>query len=234
MTFGGFGGGGSWGGVQNNAFAKAPAHLLIEFKGHFGDATNVYEEWQFGLKCAIDPAAFVTADAQVAADGARAAFNTHIAPRLTSNKRLTLVQASSVGDDGKWARKGDGGFVTAVNLTQSPGSNASSIKYPPQLALAISLVTPRAGATGKGRFYLPLTGVVVGDDLRLTQAAVDVEVAAAKAFLNAINAIGAPIGVFSSKGYASEVTAVRVGRAVDTQTRRRGDLIEGYAQLPLV
>lgn len=219
----------------------APQHLRVEFRGVFGTALAPQEQWSFSL-AHEDPAALVTEGDFVAAAGqASLAYAARIKVNMPSNVVLTEVRVARIkgqdADDvaGRVARRADGSLEQGVLAVTMPGEQGP-INAPPQLALCVTLLTGRAGASGKGRFYLPMPAVVPSlDDRRLTEADAN---AWRNRAINLVQDLNGSIGfgsvvVASTKGYLSPVTHVRVGRAVDTIRSRRGKLPEGDNRLAI-
>jgi hypothetical protein len=73
--------------------------------------------------------------------------------------------------------------------------------------------------------------VQLSADYRISAAAQTTVLTACRAFVNAVNGLSTneKVSVVSSKGYTTDVTAVRLGRVPDTMRSRRGDLVEAYA-----
>lgn len=212
-----------------------PAHTRITFKGHFGTATAVNEEWSFSLL--KGETEWATEDGRKAvADTCKTAWQTNLGPLHANFVVLDSVRVAEIDGLGRVKRNADGSYRQSDSTGAAIlGSGATSVTYPYQTAVCVSLVTARAGATGKGRFFLPQTiHQVATTDARLTSANASAIATAAKAFVNAVQtAAGSNILVVSSKGYASNVTAVKVGRALDTMRSRRENLPEEYVQLAL-
>lgn len=153
---------------------------------------------------------------------------------ITTATKLSTIKLNEIGTNGKYLAD-----TTVYHdfLTPLPGTVATNV--PPQIALAISLVTARArGRAHAGRFYLPcpgigvsaVTGVLsVADQNKYRDACVT--------FLNKINLSvpGFQVGVTSDLGTGreEEVTAVRVGQAMDTIRSRRSKMPENYSQANL-
>lgn len=211
-----------------------PAHTRITWSGVFGSVAEPLETWQFGVN--VGPVAFASADAREdAAQACHVAWVDHLAPRVRAQVSLTNVRVAQVLETGLVSKNGDGQYNQADDPRTAPGSGGV-IALPFQVALCISLVTARSGPEGKGRFYLPGPNVQLETDGRISAAAATSHATSAAAFLGAVDlaiagsggASGNPV-VASSKGFLSPVTGVRVGRVLDTQRRRRGDLAEGYS-----
>jgi hypothetical protein len=181
------------------------------------------DDWSFSLKV---PTQIVAG--QVIADGLRAAYSSHIRPLMPAWVTLTRCRVSAHDGQGLTLKDSDGSYAQTDNVIAAGGLGPGGPIYPLQTALVVSLNTLRSGPTGKGRFFLPWTVHTLGADHRLTDTDTNTIVTACKSFLNALTALGAPVSVFSSKGYSSPVTAVRVGRAPDTLRSRRSDMVEGY------
>lgn len=151
--------------------------------------------------------------------------NAHIG----SGARLTEVKCAHIGADGKYTGP------PATFAKDVPGGFATSIRYPPQVSLAVSLVTNTYGARGRGRFYLPnpVAPVEMPDLTIGATTAEAIEGAVATMLRNVNNEPGLDmldlaVAVASSYGKNHRVTSVRVGRALDTVRSRRRSLVEDY------
>lgn len=213
-----------------------PAHTRVTFTGVVGTAAAPLERWAFGLNFPHDAipgdATAIVADG-VASDCATA-YGTYINLGMGNDIELTGVKVSRIAATGLVERRGDGSLIQGEWAGDYEGLAAPK-NYPLQTALCVSLVTSRAGATGKGRFFLPFPSYDLASDKRLTEAdATDFLTNGVKPFVNELATIltYAP-QVVSSKGYMSEVTGLRLGRVPDTMRSRREDLAEGYVVTPL-
>lgn len=111
--------------------------------------------------------------------------------------------------------------------------------HPYQNALVLSLRSPLAGASGRGRLYIPATGLALnGPTLRPTAATITSVLAGTKGYLQAIGtAVTAQVtdtilAVWSRKLTTTlGVTRIQMGDIVDTQRRRRDQVIENYQEL---
>ncbi len=212
-----------------------PPHSLVTFSGDISSETQVYEQWSFSLRCATD-GLMTIAQAVTNAAAARTAWINGIGVILPSQVRLNKVLVADVGAFDIWRQDAGGGYIKGESTSVTRATGAVGPQLPLQSALAISLVTARAGSTGKGRFFLPLTQETLAADGRLNTARIGPIRSNAKAFINEINAI-ATLGnvvVSSSKGYESFVTGVRVGYVVDTLRSRRRSQLEAYSFEALV
>lgn len=210
-------------------------HLRITALGRLG--SNSGERFSYGVAMGkvsgdgignlFDPGRETWAD--IAADVRKF----HTAPFGPINSRAVLeeVKIAHIGPDGKYLAD-----PIIVNVVDAPGSAGEDTGTPPQAALAISLVTARRGASGKGRFYLPMPRAILAPDTLLMSPdnANDIR-SVCKTFLDDLNnqsgadVLDLEVVVASSKGYNSKVTGVRVGRAIDTVRSRRRNLPENYS-----
>lgn len=123
-----------------------------------------------------------------------------------------------------------------IAVVSQAGGGVVSGTPPPQLALAVSLMTARRGPTGKGRFYIPLPEltVVPSDSFRISTIQAEGVRGTAQTFLNSLNLVNLgtanfpEVAVISSKGYATRVAQIRVGRVLDTMRSRRNKMPEAY------
>jgi hypothetical protein len=160
------------------------------------------------------------------------AWLNHLRPIHPGYVHLRTVETREITASGAELKNEAGAFVGqgfAGNVA-SPGTSAFTAVYPPQTALVVSLVTGRAGPTGKGRFYLPPVGFALQTtDFMLSESNRTTVLTAVQGFLNAVvTTVGMPLSVFSSKNYSSPVTGVKIGRTLDSQRSRRRSMTEGY------
>ena len=114
----------------------------------------------------------------------------------------------------------------------------------PQDALVLSLRTATPGPSGRGRLYWPALGAGLGAGFQLSSPTPGAFVAAWKTWLNAIGGvmnayyagISSPktvvLAVRSVKNHiCRNVNELQCGSLLDTQRRRRDNLIETYSNL---
>lgn len=230
----------------------APGHVRVTFSGTFGPVGAPVEIFSHNL--AVAPAggwgpgvdqALVTA----AAAAASTAWRTHLRNLFTSDVSLTRTRVAYLNSNGLVERNAAGGYVQADDLAVGTGGGvlATNGRMPLSTALAVSLVSGRAGASGKGRFFLPWPGTkALGTDFRMSADDALAVQTAARSFLVAVRA-GFPAGsaiVVPSAGSTrdgvqvhgpvlSEVLRIRVGRVPDTMRSRRSGLLEEYGSVAL-
>lgn len=133
-------------------------------------------------------------------------------------------------------------------VAQTTSTNGSCL--PNQCALAVSLLTDRAGRTGKGRIYLPILGYITPSLVggQLPAAWINALVPKVKTLLDGVNtdlathfgsvlrlAVQSPTAakkVFDDNSLAdyngAEITSFKIGSVIDTQRRRRDSIPETY------
>lgn len=150
--------------------------------------------------------------------------------------KLTFLKLNVVGIDGKYVEPN-----TLEYVYPTPVSGASTgVLHPNQVALVVSLTTGLSrGPAHRGRFYLPLPALTVGTDGLIAQASALVLALSAATFIHDIaDQSGPDLGandmravVMSRRAGTPDthvITGVEVGRALDTQRRRRTELPESY------
>ena len=122
----------------------------------------------------------------------------------------------------------------AMKAVATPGTGTQPLPF--QSAAVISLRTALAGASGRGRMYWPATGMaLVTTTLRPLNTLVTSVLSGAKTYLSGIQTDidvtldGVALGVWSRKlADINVVNQLQMGDIVDTQRRRRDQLIETY------
>lgn len=209
-----------------------PAHGLSVWEGVFGPVEAPLERWSFSLKS--EPGPSLTDDnMDFVAANLRSAWNANLKPLHFGDVVLTRCRHVQVGGDGKYLTRADGSYVQGIHESNNVGTATLVSRLPLQAAHAVSLVTTRAGATGKGRFFMPQTYFSLDSGFRLNESNRDILADACAQFVRDVNTLVGPIVVASSKGYLSTVTGIRVGRVVDTMRSRREDQDEAYEVVSL-
>jgi len=212
--------------------------LLITFKGIFGTTAAPVERWQTSLtvKPNGDFGGTVPTAAQALqiATDAGGSFGVQVMTILQPSCRLIQTDVRFIGDDNKQPKDANGAFIGQAAYNQDVGSTVQgSPYYPYQSAIVASLLTSRAGPTGRGRMYLPAPQYPLGADGLIPAANVASIALRIQALINAVNtSVGVvlptydDVSIVSTMGHTTKVTGVRVGRALDTHRSRRGDLLE--------
>lgn len=125
-----------------------------------------------------------------------------------------------------------GVVVATLNGTVSFDGGNIEGPLPPQCSAVVSLLTPLAGASHRGRYYLPspYAGSVLASGRFRGSSLDDVVAALVLAHNEEVTAVGeANLVVYSRTLHtATPVQYLRIGDVVDTQRRRRDKLIETY------
>lgn len=212
-------------------------HILLTYKGDFADgAARPMEVWQFGLRFPRLDGASTDATIAEAVDNASEAaalWTTHLAEHHHPRIRLRGVRASYHVAGGKTDLTADGQYVQGDWAGQVNATGGTATQYPLQTAAVASLMTNRAGASGRGRIFLPQLRYPMDDQWGFSETN---RVAVATSVANLLVALRPVVGaaaVYSTKGFNSPVTFVRVGSVPDTQRSRRGNLEETYSGVTL-
>lgn len=197
-------------------------HVRLTAGGFLGTAIPAPEEWSCTLN--IDSETFNLG--QTAVDNIYDLWATFLTGGYTTKAAsLEYVKSSWVDATGH--------VVGAVlRHDESTRPTTTSPQHPYQVSIVASLRTGERGASKRGRIYLPSPAIAVDeDDGLISDVDRDFYQANVATLLNGINseAAGAgPLVVASSKGYNTVITGVNVGRALDTQRRRRRSLNENF------
>lgn len=204
-------------------------HVRITWSGTFGDPSDPYEEWSFGLAIAHDDGSVIDISSGTGAEDAAGYGETFLNVASTTGVQLTQTKLANIGADGHYT-----GPPQIFMSTTSSGAGA--MKYPPQVSLAVSTwsdatVYPRT----HGRFYVPGPRASIVDS---TSLAVDGDItaltAAAKTLIDSLNgdfiSSAGHVVIPSQKGagHNYRITEIRVGHAFDTVRSRRKSLKESY------
>ncbi len=209
----------------------------LTFSGTLGQPEATVEDWSWRLR--FPQIGEVNSpdltDESATAAIARTAWGTHLAGLHPVFVQLRNVRYSRHVAGGATAQSAGGGYTQADDETVVGGVHSATVRKNPQTSLVVSLMTTRAGSTGRGRVFLPQVGFPLGIDMRLSIATAQQVATAFRDFLNALNTTGGPgaAAVISSKGYQTTVSAVRVGLVEDTLRSRRRDLLEEYQVVAL-
>lgn len=201
-------------------YPRAHGYLTI-----LGDGWGGQEIWQTGFRLdsptPMIPAEFAAVDSGVMT------FLGNPALKFPAGCRYIGLKWSPVGVDGKYGADGE----SVEWLKASPSNGGSGNAYP-QIALVTSNRTARArGYASNGRNYWPSACPPLASDGLISVADAESVRANAVFLIDAINDADVGrvvVGSVAGAGRLEPVTAVRVGRVMDTQRRRRNNLAELY------
>nr|CRY96112.1 hypothetical protein [uncultured prokaryote] len=153
---------------------------------------------------------------------------------LSSAGRVVGVRTEFYNTAGVLSRAAE-----ALNTTPVAGTGTAT--NPSQSSVVVSLLTGIPGRRYRGRLYLPaLAPAFNATTLRLTNtlpAQIATQMAAWMPLVASQWAGGDeldPVVVSQVGAVATPITTVKVGDVIDTQRRRRDQLIENYASAPVV
>lgn len=212
-------------------------HYKLSARGVFrtqGTGAADVEEFSYSLSLSRPPSGVALGSfvADMAADVVK--FHQSAGAKISGNCRLREVKLASIGPDGRYTED-------SATVLMDVNGGGPVLKYPPQVALAVSLGTGQRGPSKRGRFYIPGPGQALQDS---TFGLSDVEalgvVDATRALINDLNnqpgidRINSPaVTVASTKGFNTDVTEVSCGRVFDTIRSRRRSLPEAALYVAL-
>lgn len=143
---------------------------------------------------------------------------------------VSAIKFNAIGPDGRYVdtTTTHAQYVEDFGLIQGPESSLVE----PQRALAVTWLTAALrGLASKGRVYLPGFAAPVDTGLIIGTGTAGSQEDAATAFISALAADPVVVpSIMSNRGggVGRPITGVKVGRAIDTQRRRRRSLSEEY------
>jgi len=208
-----------------------PKHIKIVFRGVF---TGTPETWSFGqhFRSTVDLGQDAHAS-DVHVENLPGIWQTYFGSatmQCPSSAKLTDVRAYEIGANGRMV-----GNPNIIDCSADNIHGASSVVYPPQIALVMTHVANDRGPARFGRCFLP-TSAAVGADFRLSTSIcdqimggyvqfakdvsdeVDLQGGESSDMINVSNA--------SVDGISQVIDHVEVGRALDTLRSRRRSLLE--------
>lgn len=191
------------------------------------------EEWTVNPVWAISDFGTPTTPAQIQAVAtalAASAVATGLTASWSSNTFLNGYRVEARTNAGVLENQ-------AEALRTAPIAGTGSSVHPLQSAIVCSLRTAQVGASGRGRMYLPATGIALLTTLgnRPAQSVQDALLAGIKTTLGTMQTTirttfaSAALAVWSRKQVATfNVNRIQIGDVMDSQRRRRDALIENY------
>ena len=214
-----------------------PQHWLLSWGGTLYGGQDI---WVNGIRMAVpvggNPGTVNETDLLVD-------FATDIAAHVQSpdsaysnRTQLEWVKFNEIDSLGRYVDEG----TTHVHEYPTPISGTQSSSYPAQVSLVISMRTPQArGYASKGRLYVPVPkafsiGGLGYIDVFNMQPVAD----AWSTFITNLNnmpgideanIVASVVSKVPATGATNPITNIRVGNVLDTQTRRRNQIPETYA-----
>ena len=211
-----------------------------------GDAYGGSEQWQFGLRLTDGGAS-----PQATADQCLGTVNgwwANVNSGFINTHRFVSVKCAQIGTDGLYVPNTIAGEAFQIPATAGPTAYAADQQAVPQMTICCTLGTavPR-GHASKGRVFPPPQFFNVGSDGLLSVNDALSCAQRMQSLITGLNGLGLVGNVivasrgkgeftvdakgkkhftFPNPGAQNNVTTVQVGRVVDTQRRRRRQLVE--------
>lgn len=212
-----------------------PNHILVALGGRLGDA----EQWQTGFRLISDDNDDLNAQVQRAAeslDDIEAHINTWwtaVMGVMSSAAHWDFLKVNAIDAAGHYGSQETNAIYYAL---AEPGHVGQTAAQPYQNALALSLRTQfTRGRASRGRMYLPVgrpgVSATTGEITDAFPEALAQSTADLFTNINdnpGIDWANTRVAVVSSFGLFNNVTSVRSGKIMDTQRRRRAQLVENY------
>ena len=225
-------------------------HLLMSFGGKL----FVTEQWNCNLRLCPPPEVVDTTDydtliayASTNAAAAHAKVKTWwqiagLAQLMGAQTTLLYTKFNAIGTDGKYL---DTDNANTIFETGDGVAGTGTVTLPPQCTMAVTLTTGATrGLAHQGRIYLPTLTMAMQSNGMASNTSVPALVGHVVTLLNSLNTLpallgGAPKVTIVSKGrFVGQpgetvgikhlVTGVKCGGVIDTQRRRRSNLVETY------
>lgn len=213
----------------------AKSHYLVTV----GGALPGNEIWQTGMRwCPGDNPSDATLVGNLASIGVEDIYDD--AAAIISGASYQWPAETSIA----WAKVAAvdtaGEYLTDAILYQDPSPTVgvhSGVTFPNQIALAVTTWSgQRLGKGNYGRMYWPAPFAVLDSGGRISSAYATVY---AGLFADLVDAWSGEVGTVSVPGYAAimsqavgtptkKIEAIRVGRVLDTQRRRRNNVAEDF------
>jgi hypothetical protein len=192
--------------------------FTVEQEGNFDDGTTYQVDWAWqGVTKFAKPELTSIADLGVA-------FFSGLKALVPAASRLEEIRLAAYKDDGKMIN-GNNVFRLKAPVAGT-GNNASGL--PAQCCVVGSLQTGARGPGGRGRMYLPLTGITTAAGLLSTTNRTTVLTQLAT-LVNAINDNTTAAAIVNrARMEFSTITSVAVGDEIDIQRRRSNRIDENY------
>lgn len=216
-------------------------HIRLSVNGDIGDPAAPVEIFSWGLSLSTPlvalPAGYPSGAQRTAVEGLLSAMHSSPALFISNQCRIRQFKWARIGPDGSYT---EAPFVTPANIA----GGSSGRPYPPQCSIGVTLESDDTYPSTKGRFYLPAPTTslqISGDSFVIENSQMTDLMTVVGDTLQGINdalATTTPAYalVVASQGRTSPVrppgnpviSGMRIGRAVDTQRRRRNNLVEDY------
>jgi hypothetical protein len=158
---------------------------------------------------------------------------------VPTDLRLALATSCAFTGIRVEARRWNGDLAAiGEHVKTTPVVGTGTSQHPYQTSIVLSLRTAGVGGSGRGRAYIPATGLLIATtNLRPSSTAVSTILAAVKSYLSsvaaAVNTVttnDVVLSVWSRLNESTQpVVALQMGDILDTQRRRRDGTVETYS-----
>lgn len=192
------------------------------------------EEWSCGFRLRKKTGVVQIGDGGTMLPGlvtALTAFHSSGVTNIGTGAKLQFVKANAISVNGHYM---DPNSTNQQIVADVPGGGTTQQTFPNQIALAVTLTTGfTRGPAHKGRFYLPLPNNTIDANGLISASSATAVSGSVDTLIAAVNSVHADyeMAIFSRlPGRAAnlKVTGNLIGRALDTQRRRRRKLTEDY------
>ena len=191
---------------------------------HRLEGTFTGEVWSFGLYT----------DSTLSVAAAQSAFMTGISNFWSEATALFAADVETTRAVTVELDPATGRQLTGAENTRTDAGTSTAESLPYQCAPVISLRTATLSRAGRGRFYAPSLAVDQVAGGRMITAARDSLADAGLALTDGITAGGGNIVIYHrGSGTTTLVTSLDVGDVIDTQRRRRNQLVESRTSRPV-
>lgn len=206
-----------------------PAHWLLRIEGDFRvGGSTVVETWSNSIR--FSGVGTPTPPLEWLEDTAVPAIETYYNKTTLSNTVwVTTAKFNAIDPDGRYANQDETNAYYWTAGDEPHGTSTTVVE--PQRTLAVSWTTAaQRGRASKGRIFLPGFASPVGQDLLIAESLASAIESDSQTFLNNLNAGTYTAAIVSGVGTGAlrPITGARVGRAIDTQRRRRRSLNEQW------
>jgi hypothetical protein len=175
------------------------------------------------------------------AKDAVSAFHASADAQVHASAKLTFLKLNAVDIHGRYIEPNTMEYIYPTPVA----GGTSFMLHPNQCTLVVAWTTGLSrGPAHRGRIYLPLPGMSVQSDGRISAGNAGQVASAAAIFIKALaDQPGLDAGVSDMRAVVMsrragtpdthEITGVDVGRVIDTQRRRRAELAEDYQHAPV-
>jgi hypothetical protein len=212
-----------------------PTHNRLVVRGKFSGSPEI---WSYGLHFnSVIPAAADVLPGDWNATNVTNALNAfHSTSSFATTTQLWGWRGYQIGPDGRTI----GNNLKVVEYA-SAIAGTGSLKYPPQVALAMTLQASARGPARLGRCFLPGPSLSIQTvDMKVLASDTTTLLNNFKTMIEALKNAMYPVTVVgeslvnvsrSGSGVMQDVTKYRCGRALDTIRTRRNKLVEDYQEL---